>query len=92
MFREAAAFNKPLSDWNVSQVTSMSSMFSGATSFDQNLGKWYVVPADTAYATSEATLNVTTISAQNRILDGHSPEYGIGSGGDSALFTWPETC
>ena len=64
----------------------MTAMFSGASSFQQNLGNWYVVPADTAYATSEATLNVTTISAQNSILDGHSPNYGIGSGGNSALF------
>ena len=86
MFREAAAFNKPLSGWDVSQVAFMTFMFSGATSFDQNLGKWYVVPADTAYATSEDTLSVTTISAQNSVLDGHSPEYDIGSGDDSALF------
>ena len=86
MFREAAAFNQPLSSWNVSQVTDMSDMFNGATSFDQNLGNWYVVPADTAYDTSEGTLNVTTVSAQNVFLDGHSPTYGIGLGGDSALF------
>ena len=86
MFRDATAFNQPLSSWDVSQVTRMSNMFLGATAFDQNLGKWYVVPADTAYATSEATLNVTTVSAQNSVLDGHSPEYGIGTGGDSASF------
>ena len=86
MFEEATAFNQPLSGWDVSQVAFMNLMFSGATSFDQNLGNWYIVPADTAYATSEGTLNVTTISAQNSILDGHSPEYGIGLGDDSALF------
>ena len=86
MFSAAADFNQPLSSWNVSQVTNMSFMFAGASSFQQNLGKWYVVPADTAYATSEGNLNVTTISAQNSVLDGHSPEYGIGSGDDSALF------
>ena len=86
MFDSAASFNQDLSGWDVSQVTDMGSMFTGATSFDQNLGNWYVVPADTAYATSEGTLNVTTVSAQNSILDGHSPNYGIGSGDDSALF------
>ena len=63
----------------------MLGMFRGANSFDQNLGNWYVVPADTTYATSEGTLNVTTISAQNTFLDDrHSPSYGIGS--DSSLF------
>ena len=86
MFSGATSFNQPLSEWDVSQVEAMGAMFSGATSFDQNLGNWYVVPADTAYATSEGTLNVTTISAQNGILDGHTPNYDIGSGGDSASF------
>ena len=86
MFNGATAFNQPLSEWDVSQVAFMTFMFFGATSFDQNLGNWYVVPEDTAYATSEETLNVTTISAQNGILDGHSPTYGIGLGDDSGLF------
>ena len=86
MFSGATSFNQDLNDWDVSQVTGMNNMFSGATSFDQNLGKWYVVPEDTAYGISEGTLNVTTVSAQNSFLDGHSPEYGIGSGDDSALF------
>ena len=86
MFSDATSFNQPLSSWNVSQVASMNNMFALATAFDQNLGNWYVVPADTAYATSEGNLNVTTISAQNSVLGGHSPNYGIGSGGDSASF------
>ena len=86
MFYGATSFNGDISSWDVSQVTFMTSMFLGATSFDQNLGNWYVVPADTAYDTSEGTLNVTTVSAQNLFLDGHSPNYGIGSGGDSASF------
>ena len=86
MFLSASAFNGDLSGWNVSSVTDMSFMFLGASAFDQNLGNWYVVPAGTAYSTLEDTLDVTTISAQNSVLDGHSPEYGIGSGGDSDLF------
>ena len=48
MFREAAAFNQDISGWDVSQVTEMHNMFLTATSFDQNLGNWYVVPEDTA--------------------------------------------
>ena len=86
MFFNAASFNQDISGWDVSQVDNMSNMFASANSFQQNLGNWYVVPADTAYATSEGTLAVTTVSAQNSVLDGHSPEYGIGSGDDSALF------
>ena len=86
MFRNAGSFDGDLSEWDVSGVTAMYGMFSGADSFRQNLGNWYVVPADAACAASEGTLNVTTVSAQNPILDGHSPEYGIGSGGDSGLF------
>ena len=86
MFSFAGSFDGNVSDWNVSGVTDMDGMFNGADSFRQNLGNWYVVPADTSYSSSEGTLNATTVSAQNPVLDGHSPEYGIGSGGDSDLF------
>ena len=86
MFTLASSFNGNLSSWNVSSATGMGHMFLAANSFQQNLGNWYVVPEDTAYAIPEGTLNVTTISAQNPVLDGHSPEYGIGSGDGPALF------
>ena len=80
MFEDASAFNGDLSGWNVSRVTDMANMFQGATLFKQNLGTWYVVPADTHYYNSEASLNVTTVAAQNQYLDGENPEYGIGGG------------
>ena len=87
MFDSASVFNGDLSGWDVSAVTNMDGMFDAATSFDQNLGKWYVVPADTDYnAATETTLVVTAIAAQNFVLDGHIPNYGIGTGGNSALF------
>ena len=40
MFREAKSFDQPLNDWNTSNVTDMSEMFSGASSFDQPLNDW----------------------------------------------------
>ena len=88
MFSDASAFNGDISSWNVSKVIYMSSMFSGASDFEQNLGKWYVVPADTDYdAANEMSLVITAIAAQNSFLNGHTPNYGIGTGGDSELFS-----
>ncbi len=39
---DAVAFNTPLNDWNVSQVTSMRHTLDGATQFNQTLSRWYV--------------------------------------------------
>jgi surface protein len=45
MFNQAASFNRPLADWDVSSVTNMHSMFNGAASFNQPLGNWNVTSA-----------------------------------------------
>jgi len=42
MFYEAKAFNQPLKDWDVSNVTSMHEMFEGATSFKQDIDNWSI--------------------------------------------------
>ena len=86
MFIGASSFNSNLSSWNVSSATFMGGMFIGASSFNQNLGTWYIVPADTEFDAGNASLDVTTISAQNRYLEDQSPAYGIGSGGSLGLF------
>ncbi|MBR2149102.1 MAG: BspA family leucine-rich repeat surface protein [Campylobacter sp.] len=36
------SFNQPLDNWDVSNVTNMNNMFSGATSFNQPLNDWDV--------------------------------------------------
>ena len=86
MFNHASSFNRPLNSWNVSSVISISSMFDHATDFDQNLGTWYIVPAGTDFDTGGASLNVTTISAQNSHLGDHSLVYAMGSGDNFDLF------
>ena len=88
MFSRASDFNGDISGWDVSKVDDMSSMFFRATSFEQNLGEWYILPAEAAYDITDASLNVTVISAQNSILDGHDPTYGIDPDDslDSGLF------
>ena len=42
MFYGARSFNQPLNEWNVSNVTTWSSMFDGASSFNQPLNEWNV--------------------------------------------------
>ena len=86
MFGLAYSFNADISGWNVSSVTDMGQMFVGITPFPQNLGNWFVVPADTHYDNAEASLNVTTIAAQNPYLDGRTFTYGIGDGHDFDSF------
>ena len=40
-----AAFNQPIGGWNVSSVTNMGSVFSGAAAFDKPIGDWDVSSA-----------------------------------------------
>ncbi|HRQ30120.1 MAG TPA: BspA family leucine-rich repeat surface protein [Saprospiraceae bacterium] len=40
MFENCLLFNGDVTGWDVSQVNDMTGMFSGAGSFDQNLGNW----------------------------------------------------
>lgn len=40
MFHNATSFNKPLNDWDVSNVTSMLNIFCRATNFNQPINGW----------------------------------------------------
>ena len=42
MFGGASAFNQDISNWNVSNVTTMESMFREARAFNQPLEQWNV--------------------------------------------------
>ena len=42
MFDVAESFNQDISNWNVSNLTSMYSMFSEARSFNQDISSWNV--------------------------------------------------
>ena len=42
MFWDASAFNQPLEQWNVSNVTNMEKMFYKASAFNQPLEQWNV--------------------------------------------------
>ena len=91
MFLDATSFNHDISGWDVSSVTDMTDMFSSTIfvySFEQNLGRWYVtvMPGDLRIASEDVPVVLGLISAQNAVLDGHSPVYGIGIGGDSDRF------
>ncbi len=86
MFYFATEFSQPLNNWDVSSVTDMSNMFDGTDRSVQNLGEWYIVANATSIDLTAIPGIVGSFSAQNRILDDHSPEYGIGEGGDSGLF------
>ena len=82
----STAFNQDISGWDVRKVTSMHSMFWGATSFSQNLGPWYIGGGElTMSSTIMAGGTVATITAQNAVLDAHNPVYTL-SGTDAHFF------
>ena len=83
MFRFASEFNQPLNAWNVSSATDMKGMFRGS-SFDQDLGNWYIILGDVTVERGDTT--VTTITAQNSFLDQQNPVYSVAAGGDGDLF------
>ena len=42
MFENAEAFNQPIGNWDVSNVTDMGSMFENTEAFNQPIGNWDV--------------------------------------------------
>ena len=42
MFESATAFNQPIGNWDVSNVTDMFGMFAGNSVFNQPIGDWDV--------------------------------------------------
>ena len=64
----------------------MGGMFFGASSFDQNLGNWYVTLDPDTIAGTGIPGVVGTISAQNQPLKNHSPTYVIVDGLDKNHF------
>ena len=86
MFHQARSFNSDLTPWDVSGVIDMSQMFANADSFNQNLGNWYILLDGASIDIDDGARTIGNIAAQNQALDNQRPAYGIGSGGDSALF------
>ena len=61
-------------------------MFRDASSFDSNLGSWYIVIDSTSIDRADIPDVVGTIYAQNYFLDNQDPIYRIEQGGDSDRF------
>jgi surface protein len=79
MFDNATAFNQNIGGWNVSNVTTMSSMFILATSFNQNIGGWNVsnvtsmanlFRAASAFNQNISGWNVSNVTSMNSMFRG----------------------
>ena len=86
MLADTRSFNSDLSAWNVSGAGDMACMFNNARSFSQNLSIWYIILDDTFIDIGSGAKKIEDITAQNPVLNGQNPVYGIGSGADFALF------
>jgi surface protein len=82
MFGNGTEFNQPLSDWNVSSVTNMGSMFSQASVFDQPIGSWDVSNVSnmsgmfnnaTAFNQNIGTWNVRAVTNFTSFMLGKTP-------------------
>merc|ERR1712178_1684 len=71
MFVGASNFNGDLSSWDVSQVTTMTSMFNGASSFNGDLSSW----------------DVSSVTKMDRMFDGASSFNGDLSSWDVSKVT-----
>ena len=49
MFNGALSFNKPLNDWNTSNVENMHTMFYNAKSFNQRINDWNISNVQTMH-------------------------------------------
>ncbi len=86
MFGAATSFNADISGWDVSSMYSMglmSSIFYDASSFDRNLGPWFIVLEDTVVGHDKTV--VTPISSQIE-FDANTNNYDI-TGADANYFT-----
>ena len=71
MFCLASAFNQPLGDWSVDNITDICSMFYNASAFNQPLGGWIVDKVTTmeqmfAYASSLSPTRLCSIRTSAR--------------------------
>ena len=86
MLRATPLFDSDISGGEITEDMRLNSVLYQADSFEQNLGKWYVVLDDDAVRPSDVPGIVGYVAARNPYLDGQNPAYWIGTGGDSTHF------
>ena len=59
MFQNSQAFNQPIGNWDVSNVTYMRFMFADATSYNQDLSSWSVDGVTQCFQFSDDTTSWT---------------------------------